>query len=152
MIKEQILFWVRSWQQNTGDRIKNVLVPSRSSNQLRSSLVGIHPSLCVYPLHCLKDFWWLCVDYLHNKNVYAIGGYLLSENPCPRCFMWDIVSTNSVTEATVLALDKSIHFLIEEVGLRDGDLCFYSSSKEITSWWNQQDKAPWEFRFVFNRL
>ena len=61
------------------------------------------------------------MDYIHNKNVYAIRGYLLSENPFPRFFMWDIVSANSITEATVLALDKSIHFLFEEVGLRDGD-------------------------------
>ena len=66
--------------------------------------------------------------------------------------MWDVVSATSVTEATVTALDESIQFLFEDVGLRDEDLCIYSSSKEITSWWNQQDKVPWDCRFVFNRL
>ena len=55
----------------------------------------------------------------------------MSHAPIHKCFIWDVVSANSLTKATVIALDESMQFSVEEVGLRDEDLCIYSTSKEV---------------------
>ena len=152
VIKEQVLLWARSWQVKPGISPLNDLVSVHSKSRLKTSVGGVDLACPTSPLHTSMNYWWLCVDYLQKRNVYAIGGYFMSQAPAPKCFMWDVVSANSVTEATVSALEESIQFLVEEVGLRDEELYIFSSSKEITSWWMQQDNAPWDCRFVFNRL
>ena len=67
------------------------------------------------------------MDYIHDKNMYVIGGYLASFSSRPRCFLFDI----SVSEAEVLALAESIRFLLEDIGTSEENISIKANSKEM---------------------
>ena len=66
---------------------------------------------------CSQEYWWLRMDYLHDKNLYVIGGYLASLNSPPKCFLIDFINASWDTKAKVLTFSEAVHFLLEDVGV-----------------------------------
>lgn len=53
-----------------------------------------------------KLYWWLCVDFMHDRNMYAIGSSLGIYDSYPSCYLIEFKKASSVTNAEVCALEE----------------------------------------------
>ena len=117
MIKNQVTFWSNTWEQDSINRKKNEFKESINCMSLMNTCNEDVGMIAGMLQACSQDYWWMCMDDQHDKNLYVIGGYLASLNALPKCFLIDFINASSDNEAEVLTFSEAIHFLLEDVGV-----------------------------------
>ena len=80
-----------------------------------------------------KCNWWLFVEFLPMKQIYAYGGFLADEGSNISVSLIDFTAANSQGEAEVSAVKLVVQFLAEAKGKPDSDLKVISTSKCLHS-------------------
>ena len=80
-----------------------------------------------------KRSWWLCVEYLQDRDVYAIGGYLQNFEQDLLGILVNFKQTDSLGAAFDEALVEAIQCALEEFGCIESDMLIETTSSEINN-------------------
>ena len=58
--------------------------------------------------------WWICKQYIPDKKLYAVGGYLTCKESDPKCFLYDFKEAASDCEAEIMVMEESMQFVLED--------------------------------------
>ena len=90
------------------------------------------------------------MQFDNSKNKYAVGGYLTIDKGSPGCFLIEFRQALSMCEAETYALEESLQFVLEDIGIADQDIEFRTHSQVMQSWLAGDIQANWEVRFARN--
>ena len=130
VVCELIKHYQNSWfeiQASRNGRCQRRSRPYGDNLQKHTELTTIHGE------HNRMMSCWICVEFIINKNLYAIGGYLSKGNSYPMCFIYDFIEANSECDAVLKALEITLQTILEEIGCLESHL-IYIQSALIYNW------------------
>ena len=95
---------------------------------------------------------WLCVEFLHARDVHAIGGYLVNRELKIVQVLVDFTAAIPSADASIMALRESVHFAVEALGRVESELEIRSFCKELIEWLDEDKNLNWACRFLVNKL
>ena len=85
-----------------------------------------------------KKIWLLCVDFMQERSLYAIGGYMVNQENNLICFLVDFKEASSTSEACVATTIEAVQGTLEELNCIESELQITTFFKDLVKWLYQE--------------